>query len=99
MIWQLSLLRSESVNELLVELYIFTMLQMLVVSLFHIIAVSCYLKKLFSDMINCWGIFFSLVSIYFRSFGDQGAISLKLSGGKLAPKLAYFVLRKELLKP
>ena len=29
----------------------------------------------------------------------QGTISLKLLGGKLAPKLVYFVLRKELLKP
>ena len=28
----------------------------------------------------------------------QGAFSLKLLGGKLAPKLIYFVLRKELLK-
>ena len=27
----------------------------------------------------------------------QGAISLKLIGGKVAPKLLYFVLRKELL--
>ena len=27
----------------------------------------------------------------------QGAISLKLLGGKLAPKLVYMVLRKELL--
>ena len=29
---------------------------------------------------------------------DQGTISLKLLGGKLAPKLVYFVLRKEVLK-
>ena len=29
---------------------------------------------------------------------NQGAISLKLLGGKLAPKVVYFVLRKELLK-
>ena len=28
----------------------------------------------------------------------QGAISLKLLGGKLAPKLVYIVLGKELLK-
>ena len=28
---------------------------------------------------------------------NQGAISLKLVGGKLAPKLLYFVLKKELL--
>ena len=28
----------------------------------------------------------------------KGAISLKLLGGELAPKLVYFVLRKELLK-
>ena len=28
----------------------------------------------------------------------QGAISLKLLGGGLAPKLVYFVLSKELLK-
>ena len=29
---------------------------------------------------------------------NQGAISLKLLGGKLAPKLIHFVLRKELLR-
>ena len=29
----------------------------------------------------------------------QGTVSLKLLGGKLAPKLVYLVLRKELLKP
>ena len=28
---------------------------------------------------------------------DQGTISLKLLGGKLAPKLVYFALRKELI--
>ena len=28
---------------------------------------------------------------------DLGAISLKLLGGKLAPKLVYFVLKQELL--
>ena len=27
----------------------------------------------------------------------QGAVSLKLAGGQLAPKLVYFVLRTELL--
>ena len=30
-------------------------------------------------------------------FEVQGTFSLKLLGGKLAPKLVYFVLRKELL--
>ena len=30
--------------------------------------------------------------------GGLGAVSLKLLGGKLGPKLIYFVLRKELLK-
>ena len=30
--------------------------------------------------------------------GDQSAVSLKHLGGELAPKLVYFVLKKELLK-
>ena len=34
----------------------------------------------------------------FFVFGVLGAVSLKLLGGKSAPKLVYFVLRKELLK-
>ena len=28
---------------------------------------------------------------------DQGSVSLKLIGGKLAPELVYLVLKKELL--
>ena len=32
-----------------------------------------------------------------KARSDQGIISLKLSGGKMAPSLVYYLLEKELL--
>ena len=37
------------------------------------------------------------VPLSIQNIPVQGTVSLKLLGGKLAPKLGYFVLRKELL--
>ena len=52
-----------------------------------------------TDVCFLFFVFSLLEFIYFTSFGERnlGAISLKRLGYKLAPKLVYFVLRKELL--
>ena len=51
-----------------------------------------------SNIVTLFSINFNIASLkLFAALQDLGAISLKLLGGKLAPKLVYFVLRKKLL--
>ena len=40
---------------------------------------------------------FEKITVFTTHFVPRGAISRKLLGGKLVPKLVYFVLKKELL--